>query len=191
MATAGLAPSAAMSVWHDVGRELARLHRRVRRCEDPDEWLDSPARELDVEGRIGRLVETGRLSHAMAADVTRLFADLEPVLGGEPPPRFLHGDMHDGNVLCAGSGELKAIIDWGDAGWGDSALDFATIPTSMVPAALAGYRSDEAGSSNPPSLPRIVWGQLMTVSTTPGRSRSGRCPSRLFESSSTRTRDPL
>ena len=41
-------------------------------------------------------------------------------------PHWLHGDMHSQNVLVA-SGEISAIIDWGDITSGDVATDLAGI----------------------------------------------------------------
>jgi aminoglycoside phosphotransferase (APT) family kinase protein len=44
------------------------------------------------------------------------------------PPRFLHGDFRDGNlVVDPASGRLVGVIDWGNAAVGDPALDFMTL----------------------------------------------------------------
>mgnify|MGYP001819277169 FL=1 len=58
------------------------------------------------------------------AEVRRLAAEAfevvdEPVIEG-----FVHGDLIPGNVLVD-EGRLSAIIDWGGAGWGDTAQDLA------------------------------------------------------------------
>ncbi|MET1063672.1 MAG: phosphotransferase, partial [Arthrobacter sp.] len=41
------------------------------------------------------------------------------------PPMMLHGDLHPGNVLLAGGGSLAGVIDFGDVGAGDPAVDLA------------------------------------------------------------------
>ena len=58
------------------------------------------------------------------AAVRRLAAEAlevvdEPVIEG-----FVHGDLIPGNLLVD-EGRLAAIIDWGGAGWGDTAQDLA------------------------------------------------------------------
>lgn len=50
------------------------------------------------------------------------------------------------NAMCTTAGELLAIIDWEDAGWGDPSLDFAAMPLTAVPAALAGHEEEAPGS---------------------------------------------
>lgn len=63
------------------------------------------------------------------------------------------------NVIVR-SGEYAAIIDWGDAGWDDPALDFAYIPLRAVPAALGGYREVAALDGDDGAEARILWDHL-------------------------------
>ena len=81
-----------------LGPLIEELHR----------WLDEPgaADRIDV-GAVFRLT-----------DQARELVD-EPVTEG-----FVHGDLIPGNLLVD-NGRLSAIIDWGGAGWGDPAQDFA------------------------------------------------------------------
>lgn len=63
--------------------------------------------------------------------------------------------------MCTSEGKLLALIDWGDAGWGDPTLDFAAIPFDAVGVALEGYNAiaalgDYAGA-------RIVWDHLQNA----------------------------
>ncbi|TVR02674.1 MAG: hypothetical protein EA403_08080 [Spirochaetaceae bacterium] len=75
--------------------------------------------------------------------------------------RFIHGDIHPMNVMCSSAGELLAIIDWGDAGWGDPFLDFAGIPFDHIPAALEGYEAEAPGLlGRNPDL-RVAWNRLL------------------------------
>ena len=41
------------------------------------------------------------------------------------PAMMLHGDLHPGNILLDGSGSLAGVIDFGDVGAGDPAVDLA------------------------------------------------------------------
>lgn len=65
-------------VWHQVGRQVARLHTRVHSCADPNAFLDMPARELDLRPALARWVESARSSPAAARDVERLISELHP-----------------------------------------------------------------------------------------------------------------
>ena len=58
----------------------------------------------------------------------RLTALWEEAIGAprwDQPGRWLHADLHQGNLLFTG-GELTAVIDWGCAGAGDPAADLMT-----------------------------------------------------------------
>ncbi len=87
------------------------------------------------------------------------------------PDRFLHGDLYAMNVMCRPTGEEATLIDWGDAGWGETAFDFADIPPRFLPAVLAAY---EAGGGTPRGRGfegRTLWVQL---ARTLGRAARGR-----------------
>lgn len=46
-----------------------------------------------------------------------------PLWGGAP--QWLHGDLHSANILLDPAGRLAAVIDFGDLGAGDPAMDLA------------------------------------------------------------------
>ncbi|MCP4964994.1 MAG: phosphotransferase [bacterium] len=48
-----------------------------------------------------------------------------------PTQALVHGDLIPGNVL-PNHGQLCAIIDWGAAGYGDSAQDLTPVPWSIL-----------------------------------------------------------
>ena len=73
----------------------------------------------------------------------------------------IHDDVHAMNIMCSSSGELLALIDWGDAGWGDPALDFAAIPFDDVPSALEGYEVEAPGLLGRDPEARIAWNKLL------------------------------
>ena len=146
--------------WHQVGRQLAQLHDRVRECHDPNGWLDRPGRAVDLSDRVDNLLDGGHLKPAVAAEIRRWIDVLEPQISASTPTRFLHHDLHAMNLMCSGDGTLLAIIDWGDAGWGDPALDFSFMPLAALPVALAAYESEAPDYLGPSPEPRILWSRL-------------------------------
>jgi aminoglycoside phosphotransferase (APT) family kinase protein len=161
LGVATLAPPQMTAVWRSVGSELAKLHLRVRECADPYGFLDQPERDQDISGVLERLVDAARVDIDTAGRIERLAEELRPRVAEVSEPRFIHDDIHAMNVMCSSSGELLAIIDWGDAGWGDPALDFAAIPFDDVPSALQGYEAEAPGLLGRDPEARIVWNKLL------------------------------
>ena len=150
-------------IWRAVGRELARLHLRVRECPDPRGWLDSPTREQDLGTLLERLVKSRRTDENTARSVERLIDRLRPHLMEGVTTRFIHGDVHSMNVMCTPDGELLAIIDWGDAGWGDPAMDFAAIPLDEVSSVLEAYEEEAPGTLAGFPEARFAWDRLLDI----------------------------
>ena len=68
----------------------------------------------------------------------------------EGPPQFQHGDLGAEHILVdRGRGEIIAIIDWGDAGWGNPVADLVGLW------AWGGDRAVHA------ALP--TWGQTLAI----------------------------
>jgi Ser/Thr protein kinase RdoA (MazF antagonist) len=156
-----LDPRRAREAWTRVGRELARLHLRVLACPDPKRFLDQPWREPDVAARLAPVVDAGRLTVADARRIEQFAAALQPHLVEPDRPRFLHNDLHPMNVLCSTRGALRAIIDWGDAGWGDPALEFAAVPIDAMPWTLEGYTVEAPGLLGARPEVRFAWDKLV------------------------------
>lgn len=148
-------------VWRAVGRELARLHLRVRECPDPDGYLDDPRREPDLPAVLRPLVDERRVDLDTARSIEGLIAELRPHLDGGVDSRFIHSDVHPMNVMCSTTGTLLAILDWGDAGWGDPTLDFAAIPLEAMPFAREGYEAEAPGLLGRFAEARFVWDKLL------------------------------
>ena len=128
----------ARRAWTELGAELARVHQRVREVPDPQGWLSTPGRG-DGRSVVEGLARDGFITAeeaGWAARVVERAADIPT-----PPARFLHGDLQPGNILADEAGQLTALIDWGDAGWGEPALEFPALPLRALPTLLAGYRS--------------------------------------------------
>jgi aminoglycoside phosphotransferase (APT) family kinase protein len=146
--------------WTAVGRELARLHLRVTECADPRGWLDRPDRDTDLRERVGVLVSNGRIDRTMAGALERWIATLAPDVAASTTRRFLHNDVAPMNVMCAADGALLALIDWGDAGWGDPVLELAQVPCAATPWVLDGYQSEAATLLGDYPEVRIIWDKL-------------------------------
>lgn len=146
--------AASPAVLHDLGVQLAQLHRDVTSCPDPKGWLDEAGRYEDASGLLQAAPPEARW-------LEEVLARLEPVITttavGELR-RFVHNDVQPTNVLVTAADEA-VLVDWGDAGWGDPVEDFRTLPPQWLPTVLAGYRSvtpvDEDGTAEQ----RIMWDQ--------------------------------
>jgi aminoglycoside phosphotransferase (APT) family kinase protein len=147
-------------VWREVGREIGRLHSGVRVCPDPNGYLDTPGREFNLDSVLKRLVDAGHTSDATAREVALLIRDLSPYISRTNSDCFVHNDLHGMNIMCSRTGDLRAIIDWGDAGWGDPALDFAAVPLDQMSAALAGYGTENRKRLGDAPEARFVWDRL-------------------------------
>jgi hypothetical protein len=101
---------------------------------------------------------------------------------------FLHGDIQTTNMLVrAGSLEYLAVIDWGSAGWGDPAWDFAGVPLRAAPLLLQGYREVVDPDVQTSIEARILWRHLQLAllllrrDPQPGRSWAERPLAMLLE----------
>ena len=126
----------------------------------PTGWLDQPDRKLDLAERVEKLASPGRIDRATANEIERWIEALRPAVITPITRRFLHNDVHDMNLMCRRRGSLLAIIDWGDAGWGDPALELAQVPLAAVPFVLAGYESEAPELPGAQPEVRIIWDKL-------------------------------
>lgn len=58
------------------------------------------------------------------------------------PPSWLHGDLHPANLVLAASGDLAAVVDFGDVCAGDPACDLATAWLTFDAPARAVFRAE-------------------------------------------------
>lgn len=115
-----------------------RVVHAITTVNDPNHYLDDPW-ELDHHEILIAAQEVG------LAPVVRPLLDHDPV----PPTTFVHQDLHADNVLVD-EHEQPIFIDWGDAGFGDAAVDFRHVPARFLAYALEGY-----GEFQPQLLQRI------------------------------------
>jgi aminoglycoside phosphotransferase (APT) family kinase protein len=156
-----LSPHLIANVWRSVGGELAKLHTRVRACADPNEYLDQPGRDQDVGAVLNQLVAAQKVDADAAQRIDVFARELQERSAPEVESCFVHDDLHPMNIMCSATGELMAILDWGDAGWGDPALDFATMPLEAIAPALAGYEAETARSLSARFVARVAWYKLL------------------------------
>jgi aminoglycoside phosphotransferase (APT) family kinase protein len=154
-------PRLAPATWRAVGYELATLHSRVHECPDALGWLDRPERDMTLADRLAALTRRSRIETSLAGEIETWIGAIEPVIIATATPIcFLHNDVHDMNLICARNGSLRALIDWGDAGWGDPVLEFAQVPLSAMPFVLEGYRAEAATLLDDRAGARVIWDKL-------------------------------
>jgi aminoglycoside phosphotransferase (APT) family kinase protein len=165
----------------ELGRDLAVLHAGVSECPDPLGRLDDPGRWESAEFA-ATLARSGFLSPANVAFIEDLFTRVEPALiAARGCRRFVHNDVQDTNVMVK-DGHYAALIDWGDAGWGDPAIDFRTMSMRGVPHALAGYREVQPLEEDDTAEARVIWDRLWSAASSltkrphPDRSDVGGAP---------------
>jgi aminoglycoside phosphotransferase (APT) family kinase protein len=106
-----------------VGDCLARIHASAPGA-PPHAVADDFAAYFDAFRADLDAVEEA-LPKALADACRRLLAT--PPAPWRGPPTFVHGDLGAEHVLCDARGRPTAIIDWGDAGWGNPLGDFVGI----------------------------------------------------------------
>jgi aminoglycoside phosphotransferase (APT) family kinase protein len=183
-----LDPTVNGEIYRQLGRQLAVLHYGVSVCPDPNGWLDTPGRMEDPLPLLAQLVSDGILGELNVRWLEHVFDRLRPsVQQAQTFCRFLHNDVQPTNVLIKESA-FAALIDWGNAGWGDPGLEFTGIPARAIPSSLAGYREVAPIDGDEAAEARILWDHLCSAlrylrrSPTPG-SRLWRRPpaARLIE----------
>ncbi|WP_309573466.1 aminoglycoside phosphotransferase family protein [Deinococcus sp.] len=130
--------------WREAGRELARLHAGVRVVDDPNGWLDT-AQGAVPERTLKRVTDTRRLGQQdaqWAVDTVRRLLHDAPL----PASVFLHNDLHAGNLMVTDEGAVTALIDWGDAAWGDPVIDLCYAGPLAAPELLRGYLEAAPGA---------------------------------------------
>lgn len=124
----------------DVGRELARLHTADLDSTDP-RLRDTS--DLAADDLFDYVLTAGLLHRGAVDWLKDLCQRLDLIIqaGPEPPLVFIHGDIKPDNVMIDRAGAVH-LIDWGDAGFGDPAHDFQSLPMQTIELVLAGYRAE-------------------------------------------------
>jgi aminoglycoside phosphotransferase (APT) family kinase protein len=148
-------------VFHQVGRELAKLHRlRPTTVADPGA-VPVADDAVDPRALTFRLLAEGWLDADASRWLTGWIDRLSTHLPVDPPQVLLHGDIAPQNLLVSSnSARLTGIVDWGDAQWADPAIEFAKTPLIGVPAMLDGYRQETGEATSPGTRSweaRVLW----------------------------------
>jgi aminoglycoside phosphotransferase (APT) family kinase protein len=163
-----LEPPAAANVWRDLGADLARLHYGV----DLGDALPDHEPVADPRDLVERRASGGWFTASEARWLTAWLDRLAQCTPSTPPRRCLHGDSQATNVMVRlrnGQPGYIAVIDWGSAGWGDPAFDFAGVPLRAVPHMLAGYRTIKPVDDDQSAEARILWRHLQLAMYLVGR----------------------
>ncbi len=160
----------------------------VAECPDPNGWLDDAGRDTSAEELLSSAVAEGAINADNARTLQGWFDALQPAVGDAGFRRFLHNDLQPTNLLVSPTNGYLGVIDWGDAAWGDPALDFRSLPARVIPLVLAGYREVGPFDGDDSAEARIWWDHLFSAvynlrrDLTPGRSEWSRPPgARIIE----------
>jgi aminoglycoside phosphotransferase (APT) family kinase protein len=181
-----LEPNDTPKVWREVGSDLARLHSGIMR-EGAIADLECEA-VPDPRSLPDALAEAGTFSAIEARWLERWLDRLAPLAHTPESECFLHNDVQATNIMVgAVSRDYLAILDWGAAGWGDLAWDFAGMPLRAVPFMLEGYRDAALLAHDNTIEARILWRHLQLAlfllqrEPQPGRAWAERPAGMLLE----------
>ncbi|MEV4111408.1 phosphotransferase [Nonomuraea sp. NPDC049695] len=158
LASLDLPPATADRVFHQVGRELAQLHRLTPATAPDLHAVPVEDGTADPWALTDHLLVAGWIDAEAARWLTGWFDRLSAHLPADPPSVLVHGDIAPQNLLVSPeTGRLNGIVDWGDAQWADPAVDFAKVPLTGIPAMLDGYRQETGEES---WEARVLWFHL-------------------------------
>lgn len=123
------------NTWKEIGFELGKLHINIKSCNDPKGWLDNPDRDYTKDMIIQSLLNNDSESVYLLKLIENKYTD--NIFSYKKC--FVHGDTNQFNFICKKSDQLLSIIDWGDSGWADPAIDFYMIPIDVLDDVLDGY----------------------------------------------------
>jgi aminoglycoside phosphotransferase (APT) family kinase protein len=158
-----LEPRDAAAAYRDLGRDLARLHSGVSESPGPLAQLET-LRPPDPRPKIERCAADGYFTPAEARWLLGWLDRLAPAALAPVATRLLHADPQPNNVMVdPTSRAYVALLDWGDASWGDPALEFVELPLRAVPFALEGYRAVAPLAGDETAEARILWYNLLSA----------------------------
>lgn len=173
----GIDPPGLPRVWHELGRDLARLHLEVAPAGLAGPPTDTPDGFADPRILVGQRVADGWISPVEARWLGRWLDRLAPLATHPVPRRFVHADVQMSNVLVDPvSHDYLGLVDWGCADWVDCAFDFLGMPVRAVPLLLAGHREIALLDDDETAEARILWRRTQLIlnilprGAAPGRS---------------------
>ncbi|MBW3536233.1 MAG: aminoglycoside phosphotransferase family protein [Actinobacteria bacterium] len=158
---------AAMGVWREPWDDVAFPQLTVEQLSaiTAKHRLDVAVTAVDrLPSLLAAAVDEGAINADNARTLAQWFDRLRPaVISADGYRRFVHGDAQPANVLAKETGEYSALIDWGDAGWGDPAVDFRLVPARAIGRVLAGYREVGPLDGDESAEARIWWDHLWSA----------------------------
>jgi aminoglycoside phosphotransferase (APT) family kinase protein len=133
-----------------TGMQLQQFLRALHQPA-PEDAPRNPARGVPLESRTATLHEHLRQLDGVV-DRAAVLAEWDRALSAPPwpgPPRWLHGDLHPGNLLIE-DGRLAGVIDFGDLTSGDPATDIAI--RWMLPRSVRERFEPPAAGDQPEAL---------------------------------------
>ncbi|MFF0452880.1 HAD-IA family hydrolase [Nocardia africana] len=133
--------------WHTAGAAVRALHDTdipagmAMFAGGVGDWESHLDHRVAVETRAA--IERGLLSQGEADAVRRYAAEVLRA-AGPAHPVLVHGDLQARHLLLAG--DQVVLIDFGDVGWGDAAMDLVVLThfaPHRLPTVLDGYGADE------------------------------------------------
>lgn len=123
------------NTWNEIGFELGKLHANIKSCDDQNGWLDNPDRDytkdMMIQGLLSNDIKSSYLLELIESRYNNKTFSYKKC--------FVHGDTNEFNFICTKDDQLLSIIDWGDSGWGDPAIDFYMIPIDVIGNVLNSY----------------------------------------------------
>ncbi len=144
-------------IWNELGRDLALLHLNVH-MDGPVGHLPQAEALTDPRTLADDRATDGWLTGLEVRWLTGWLERLAPAALTPLPQRMLHLDVQATNIIVDPNAmEYRALLDWGCAGLGDPAWDFAGMPLRAAPAMLDGHRSIAPLDGDDYVEARILW----------------------------------
>lgn len=177
-----LDPATTPEAWRELGHDLAVLHAEVS-ADGPCGSLAVDEEVLDPRALAEARASEGWFTTLEARWLVTWLDRLAPAMTAAVPHRFVHRDVQATNVMVRTRDEPRylALLDWGEARWGDPASDFGALPLRAVSYALEGHRAVAPLDGDETAEARILWCHLtwalyvLPRGATPGLSWA-ECP---------------
>jgi aminoglycoside phosphotransferase (APT) family kinase protein len=141
LADADLTDPARAALAPQLGRFLRALHAPAVLEAYGDQLPIDPNRRADMTLRVPMTRERlAELEHRGLWEPRRLdWLDAAEALPPSEPTALTHGDLHVRHILVDERGTLSGVIDWGDLGCSDPAIDLPLYWSGLRPAARPAF----------------------------------------------------
>jgi aminoglycoside phosphotransferase (APT) family kinase protein len=133
---AAVPPSSRSPLAPGLADFVVRMHSGA-----PHDAPHNPVRGVPLESRtatVQQRLDAGTIPRS--EELRALWSRLARTPAWAGPPLWLHGDLHPANILIDTTGQLRAVLDFGDLTAGDPATDLAVAWLAFEPDARAVFR---------------------------------------------------